>query len=98
MPTLSEQGDFEKQNLTKEASKPDSIDMEAYNKTIPYSEVLHNLVKKAMQITIFMLINNSFQVSNTIVIGHSDDKNQLAALGLGQLYICFTMMSIIWGF
>ena len=52
----------------------------------------------AMQTTAFVLVQDSFQLFNTIVIGHSDNKSELAGLGLGQLYISLTLTSIIYGF
>ena len=56
MPNLSEKDEFDDESIKEQVVVSDTIDEEKYNKTIPYSEVFETLVKKAMQMTAFVLV------------------------------------------
>ena len=85
--------------VSEELNKADmaidiGIDVEKYNEKLPYSTVLKNIARTSSMITVFALINQAYMILNTIVVGHANDSNMLAGLGLGQLTLSLTILSI----
>ena len=71
------------ERVESETAKTDEIDETKYNETVPYSEVFKNILKTSSMVTTFAMINQIFMIVNTVVMGHANDSNQLAGLGLG---------------
>ena len=59
------------------------IDEAAFVEKIPYSKAIKDMWKIAPAATIIGYIMLSYQIINTMVVGHNEDPNMLPGLGLG---------------